>query len=141
MAFWNEPTDQLLKRLQSTATGITSESAQEKLRTFGPTSLSVAQRHLVWQFLKKFSNPLILTLLFASGVSALTGESLGFILIILMVFLSVTLDFYQNYRAEKAAEDLKKKVLISASVRRDGKIMEIPFSEIVPGATIPANQL
>ncbi len=136
MSFWNNSSEKLIIELNSTLEGLSTQSATDQLKTYGANSLIIQRRHPVWQFLMKFSNPLVLILLFASGVSALTGEAISFVLIILIVLLSVILDFVQNYRAEQAAESLKKSVLVNASVYRDKKLKEIPFSEIVPGDVV-----
>jgi Mg2+-importing ATPase len=56
-----------------------------------------------------------------------------FVIINLIVLLSVTLDFVQEYRAGRAAERLRQSVSVRVSVVRDGKPKEVPVTEVVPG--------
>ena len=85
------------------------------------------------QFLARFKNPLVILLLVASAISAFTGEITNFVIISVMVLFSVTLDFVQEHRAGKAAESLRHSVSVRASVIRDGKSIEVPVTEVVPG--------
>ena len=102
--------------------GLTSAEATERLKQFGPNRLRPAlQRALVLQFLAQFRNPLVLILLVASGISALTGDVTGALIIGLIVVMSGALDFVQSYRAGRAAERLALQVAVTATVLRDGK--------------------
>ena len=78
------------------------------------------ERSLLVEFLRRFRNPLVLILIAASVISALTGEMASFLIIIVMVLMSVILDFVQEYRAGQAAQRLRQSVQIRASVVRDG---------------------
>ena len=72
----------------------------------------------------------------ASAVSALTGEITGFVIIWAIVLMSVTLDFVQEYRAGRAADQLKKTVAVRATVLRDGHSQDIPIADLVPGDVV-----
>ena len=85
------------------------------------------------EFLRRFRNPLVLILIAASVISALTGEVASFLIIIVMVLMSVILDFVQEYRAGRAAQRLRQSVQIRAKVVRDGVTKEVPVSQVVPG--------
>lgn len=76
---------------------------------------------LLLQYFTRFKNPLVIILLVASAVSAFTGELTNFLIISLIVLLSVTLDFVQEYRANAAAEKLRQSVSVRANVVRDGE--------------------
>ena len=102
--------------------GLTSTEAAQRLAQYGANRLApVTQRWVVLQFLAHFKNPLVLVLLVAAGISALTGDVTGALIIGLIVLMSVTLDFVQAYRAGRAAEQLALKVAVTASVLRDGQ--------------------
>jgi Mg2+-importing ATPase len=117
--------------------GLSSAEAGERLQQYGANRLAPAtQRSVVLQFLAHFKNPLVLVLLVASGVSALTGDLTGALIIGLIVLMSVTLDFVQAYRAGRAAEQLALKVAVTASVLRDGQICELPVTQLVPGDVV-----
>jgi hypothetical protein len=78
-------------------TGLTQAEAQAELARCGANSLDVHRRRsLALQFLARFRNPLVLILLAAGAISALTGEVANFLIIMAMVVLSVMLDFVQE---------------------------------------------
>ena len=117
--------------------GLTSAQAQALLQQHGPNRLQKAtQQALVLQFLAHFRNPLVIVLLCASALSALTGDRSGALIIALIVVMSVTLDFVQAHRAGQAAEQLALQVAVNASVLRDGLPHEIPGAELVPGDVV-----
>ena len=91
------------------------------------------ERSVLVQYLARFRNPLVIVLLSASAISAFSGELANFLIIAVIVLLSVTLDFFQEYRAGKAAEQLRDTVSVKATVLRDGKPGDIPAAEVVPG--------
>jgi Mg2+-importing ATPase len=117
--------------------GLTSAQAAERLKQYGPNRLRPAlHRAVVLQFLAQFRNPLVLILLVASGISALTGDVTGALIIGVIVVMSVTLDFVQAYRAGRAAERLALQVAVTTTVLRDDKPCELPVTELVPGDVV-----
>ncbi len=117
--------------------GLSSAEATERFKRYGPNRLkSALQRGLVLQFLSHFQNPLVLVLLAASGISALTGDVTGALIIGVIVVMSVTLDFVQAYRAGRAAQRLALQVAVTVTVLRDGKPCELPVTELVPGDVV-----
>ena len=114
--------------------GLTTVQAEQKKLKYGPNSFQPQVAYaLIWQFLSRFKNPLVVVLLIASGVSALTGEVTNFAIISVIVLLSVSLDFVQEFRANAAAEKLRQSVSVRATVLRDGQAVLIPLHEVVPG--------
>ncbi|MDP3654037.1 MAG: magnesium-translocating P-type ATPase [Rhodoferax sp.] len=117
--------------------GLTRIEAAQRLGHYGPNRLRPAtQRAVVLQFLAHFRNPLVLVLLAASVVSALSGDMTGAAVIGVIVVASVTLDFVQAYRAGRAAARLALQVAITATVVRDGKPRYIPVFDLVPGDVV-----
>ncbi len=124
----------MLDHLGATASGLSSDEAAARLLSYGPNVLHPVKRKLLlMQFLSKFRNPLVLILLAASIILALTGDVTSFIIISVIVLISVTLDFIQEHRAGEAAERLRRSVAVRVEVLRDGKTVEIPLPELVPG--------
>ncbi len=133
-AFWQQNAAALLERLKTTTVGLSSSEAAARLARFGPNLLhTVRKRTLLFQFLAKFRNPLVIILLMASAVSAFSGDATSFFIISFIVLISVTLDFVQEHRAGEAAERLRKSVAVRVQVLRDGKPRAIPLAELVPG--------
>jgi Mg2+-importing ATPase len=135
--FWNLPLESLLSGLEANQTGLSRQEAGVRTAKFGPNTLrDHRERPLLIQYLSHFRNPLVMILLAASAVSALTGEITGFVIIWAIVLMSVTLDFIQEHRAGRAAEQLKKAVAVRATVLRDGHSQEIQIAGLVPGDVV-----
>ncbi len=117
--------------------GLSGAQAALNLGRYGPNRLQPArQRAVLLQFLAHLRNPLVLVLLAASALSALTGDTTGAVIIALIVLMSVTLDFVQEYRAGQSAEQLALKVALTATVLRDGAPRELAVTELVPGDVV-----
>ncbi|MEI6414803.1 MAG: magnesium-translocating P-type ATPase [Pseudomonadota bacterium] len=133
-AWWLKPLAERQAELATNATGLSGTEAQSRLAQWGPNQFRGHPERPLWlQYLSRFKNPLVLLLLAASVISALTGEITNFVIITVMVLLSVTLDFVQEYRAGKAAESLSHSVSVRARVIRDGKPSDVPVTDVVPG--------
>lgn len=83
--------------------------------------------------LSYFKSPLVIILVFAGAISAFVDQLVNATIIFFVVGMSVILGFYQEAKAENAAETLRARIRTTASVRRDGRRVEIPVSEVVPG--------
>ncbi len=129
--------DALYQQLQSSSGGLTSEEARKRLRESGPNEPTVVRRAATLQQLLVFLvNPLVLILLVASIITAILGEVLNSSIIIMMIFLSVALNFFQTFRSQRAVERLRAGVALTATVLRDGAWVELPRSALVPGDVI-----
>ncbi len=132
--WWQPPLTQLQSELRTGDAGLTAAEASIRLKQYGSNIFrDEPKRSLLLEFLRRFRNPLVLILLAASFVSAISGEVASFVIIIAMVVLSVTIDFIQETRAGRAAEKLRQSVALRVSVLRDGVKQEIPVAEVVPG--------
>lgn len=121
----------------SVAQGLRSDQAQLRLAEVGPNRFGQVPALPGWrQLLRHFRNPLVLTLLLASAVSAATGEVTNFLIIACIVLLSVTLDFWQELRAGQVVERLRQSVAVRATVLRDGQWQEHPVADLVPGDVV-----
>ena len=114
--------------------GLTSAEAEARLRQYGPNQVEAGgHRTLIHAFADRFRNPLVLMLAAAAAISAFTGDASSAIIIAVIVLMSMVLDVVQESRAGNAAEKLRARVSLSASVLRDGRQIEIPASRLVPG--------
>ena len=109
-AIWNEPLETLLSRLDARFDGLKNDEAASRGQRYGLNLLKPRPRQAALrQFMSRFRNPLVILLIAAGVISALTGDRTSFVIITVMVIGSVTLDFFQEYRAEKAADELRKR--------------------------------
>jgi Mg2+-importing ATPase len=136
-AWWLRSPQALQDELRVTASGLSPSEARVRLARYGPNQFRDRPEHSPFiQFLRRFKNPLVLILIAASVIAALTGEVASFVIITTMVLLSVTLDFVQEYRAGRAAERLRSSVQVRARVVRDGTTKEVPATHVVPGDVV-----
>lgn len=131
------PVDELLAKLGTSSSGLSSQEAERRLEIFGPNELVRRKRRAaILEFLSHFRSPLLMILMLAGLVSGLLGETKNAAIIFSIILLSAILDFYQESMAERAAEALREKVSTTATVLRDGAKMEVKLAEIVPGDII-----
>ncbi len=129
--------EQLLRDLRTSLAGLTQAEAEERARTTGPNEVA-QERKQGWpvRLLKIIRNPLVILLTTLSAVSFLTGDARAGSVMAIMVVLSVGLRFWQEARADAAAEKLKAMIHVTATVVRDGAAREIPLRDLVPGDII-----
>ena len=128
------PLADLFQRLHSTRTGLGAADAAAILKTVGPNHVdTVKPKRLLLAFIERLSNPLVVILLFAAAVSALTGDVPSFVVIAVIVLMSVILDVTQERQAQNAAERLRERVSLTVNTLRDGQPVDVPAAEIVPG--------
>ena len=133
-SFWETPIADLMKQMSTTTNGLSTKEAESRLLFNGQNLIhSEIKNPIIFQFLAKFKNPLTIILIIASLLSAFTGDVPSFFIITTIIFISVSLDFIQEYRAGVAAEGLRDSVSVSVQVLRDGIIKEIPFANLVTG--------
>ena len=131
---WQEPVDRVLARLETSAAGLDATEAQLRLKRFGPNDAAIVKRSPLWlQFISRFRNPLVIILLVASGLSAATGDVASFLIVVVIVTISMTIDFVQEVRAQNAIEALRRSVAVQATVRRSGACLSVPIDSLVPG--------
>src|SRR6202166_4712021 len=129
--------DQLLRDLHTSLAGLTEAEAEESARATGPNEVA-RERPQGWsiRLLKIIRNPLVILLTALSAISFLTGDARAGTVMAMMVVLSVSLRFWQEARADAAAEKLKAMIHVTATVVRDGVPREIALRDLVPGDII-----
>src|SRR5271166_2063365 len=129
--------EQLLRDLRTSLNGLAQSDAEERARSTGPNEIA-QERKQGWivRVLKIIRNPLVILLSTLSAISFLTGDARAGSVMVGMVALSVGLRFWQEARADSAAEKLKAMIHVTATVVRDGVTREIPLRDLVPGDII-----
>jgi len=127
----------LQQKISTHPPGLSDQEVSAQLEQFGPNTLQNHQSlSLLIQFIGRFKNPLVVILLIASFVSAMTGEIANFAIISVMVLMSVTLDFVQEYKANASVEKLRLTVRVHTTVERNGQTYDIPVEQVVPGDVV-----
>ena len=133
---------EVLKAQNATESGLTTAEAKVRLEKNGPNKLAEGKKMpLIVRFLKELSDPMILILIAAAIVSAITavfeGEGMADVIIILaVVLINAVLGVFQESKAEKAIEALKEITAATSKVYRDGHQVSIRSEELVPGDVI-----
>ncbi len=136
-AFWSEPLAAVLGGLQTSGEGLSSAEAEARLRRDGPNELTrVSRWTAAMQTARHLFSPLVLILLIASAVSAVLGDTVDAGIIVLIVLVSAVIDLLQVRRSQAAADQLRRRVELQSSVRRDGNWTEIPNRLVVRGDRI-----
>lgn len=85
---------------------------------------------------RQLRNPLLILLLAAAGVSAVTGDATDAVIIATIVLLSVGLGFINEYRSEVAVAALHANIRHEARVWRDGHEQRLDVRDLVPGDVV-----
>ena len=134
--------DDILTELESSASGLSEEQAEERLERYGENKLAEAKKMTVLQrFFQQLKDPMLLILLAAAAVSAVTnalsGESFTEVFIILVVvLLNAVLGVIQESKAEAAIEALQSMTAAKCKVLRGGELKVIESSRLVPGDVV-----
>jgi Ca2+-transporting ATPase len=124
----------VISELGSDLSGLREEEARSRLGQFGYNELEREKKpSSVAVFLRQFKNVLVIILLAAALISFALGETVDAAVILGIVFAVSLLGFFQEYRAERALEALKRMAALTATVIRGGVESEIPARELVPG--------
>jgi P-type Mg2+ transporter len=139
-AFWSIPVTEMLGSLETVKEGLTSNEAEKRLALYGANRLKPQKRSNVLTLLvSQFKSPIILILFFATGLSFFLHDPVDAIIILSIILVSGLLGFWQERGASNAVEKLLSIVQIKAAALRDGKQIEIPVEEIVPGDIVILN--
>lgn len=120
--------------------GLSTSQAEIYLNKYGLNEIVKAKKLSAFlDFLSRFKNPLLIILIISALISGILGDPVTASIIIFIVLVSVSIDFINTYKSQKAAEDLKKRVMITTTVLRDGVPREIELSHVVPDDVVVLN--
>ena len=135
--------EEVLSGLGVGSTGLTTAQAKERLEQYGPNKLKEAEKPtLLQRFIEQLKDPMLIILMIAAGVSALTGMLAGesewaeVIIILAVVLLNAVLGVIQESKAEAAIEALQTMTAATCKVLRDGKLTILHSDELVPGDVV-----
>jgi P-type Mg2+ transporter len=128
--------DAVLSQLRTSREGLGAAGAARRLAEVGPNALRT-HRTTAWRVLwNQLRNPLLPLLVIAALVSGFTGQVTDSGIIIVMVAVSVGLGFANEFRSEKAVQELHDQIHHSTTVVRDGHPETVDVTELVPGDVV-----
>ena len=132
--FYNLDVKTALIELETSANGLTSQQAQQRLLQNGPNVIPSKKTRSIWQlFFKQFADFMIIVLLVAALISGLVGELMDSAAIFIILLLNAVVGTIQEFRAQRSLEALQKMASPSASVLRDGQTVTLPEDKLVVG--------
>lgn len=142
MKYYLESSSEVFGEVKSTENGLTSEQARRRSAETGKNKLAEGKKTpLILRFLSQFADPMIIILIAAAVISAITSVlqkefPSDVIIIMFVVIVNAILGVYQESKAEKAIEALQKMAAATTKVLRDGKVCEIPSEELTVGDVV-----
>ena len=135
---------EFIQKYKITENGITNEEAESKLQKLGPNEIRQAKPkkwyNYFWESLVTPFNCILigiaLILIYTDVILAETPSYANIIVIAILVIASTLLDFFEEFRSNKAAEKLKKMVATKTTVIRNGQKLDIPIKNVVIGDTV-----
>ena len=135
--YWTVAPDTLVERLQSTPAGLSSAEAGARLRTYGRNEFREhTQLTRIRVFVNQLRSPLLLVLVFAAVASAVTGEWVDALIVLLIVITTAGIGYRREYSAHTAAAALQAGVHPKARVLRDGRETSLDTESLVPGDVV-----
>src|SRR5207245_4484194 len=139
-AFWCVSAIEILQRLETATEGLSSEEARQRLARYSSNLLEPQKRSdVLTLLLAQFKSPLIILLLFATGLSFFLHDPVNALIILTIVLVSGLLGFWQEHNATNTVEQLLAMVQIKATVLRDGRPYEIHGEEFGSGGIVVIN--
>ena len=124
-------------QLNTSPDGLTDKEVEDRLEQYGPNEVAREKRRTgLMRLVDNVKNPLVILLIVLGVVSYLTGDLRAALMILIMVLLGIVLRYFQESRADTAAQQLKAMVSTTATVLRAGKQSEISLHQLVPGDII-----
>ncbi len=134
-------TDEVLRELETTREGLTVSEVERRLKRHGANVLAEEDRSRIGPILlRQFTDVMILILFAAVAIAGWMGDFTDAAMILVIVGLNASLGFSQEYRAERALGALRKLERLQVVVRRNGKLVEIPSQNLVPGDLMALNE-
>ena len=140
---YTQSAEEVLRDLGVGEEGLTTAQAQERLAKYGPNKLKEAEKPtLLQRFIAQLKDPMLIILMVAAAVSALTGMLAGepewaeVIIILTVVLLNAILGVFQESKAEAAIEALQTMTAATCKVMRDGKMTVLHSTDLVPGDVV-----
>jgi P-type Mg2+ transporter len=132
--FWSLSSADAYRSLSCSASGLSFSEATDRLNKYGPNAIKSSHHFSTFRlFLSQFKSPITLLLVAAVLLSMGLGDFTDAIIILIIIFISSFLGFWQEKGAARATEELLKMVQIRCQIIRDGQPQGLPLDQIVPG--------
>jgi Mg2+-importing ATPase len=132
--YWKLRDEELFRALNTSASGLDAVEVARRLGEWGSNEIpSAGRRTAVAMFAPQFKNPLVYALIFAAAVAGFLESVTEATIIIAIVIVNALLGFSQEYKSEKAVDELRKYISYQAVVFRGGEKRSVDTKELVLG--------
>jgi Ca2+-transporting ATPase len=136
MLYYNHSAQATLNDLDSSLRGLSNSEAEERLKIHGPNTIRVTGEPLWRKIIEPFANIFMLVLLVAAVISVLHGDVLDAIIVIAIMLVSASIYYVQRFSTERILRSLQKHTAQDVETLRDGHLIQIDTSMLVPGDII-----
>ena len=134
---WQRTRAELLRDLDCSEDGLSSQEAAARLEQHGPNELqSGKQKSIPRIFAEQFADFLVIILILAAIVSAILGDVESTVVILAVITMNAILGTVQTVKASASLDSLKRMSAPTAKVLRDGKVLQIPGREVTVGDVV-----
>lgn len=131
------PLSEISLLLDTSPSGLNSLTVSKRLVEYGKNVIEDTKKKTILQMvLHQLTDFMILILIVAAVISGVIGDLMDTIIILVIIILNAIIGFIQEYRAEKAMEALKNMVTSKTRILRDGKLIDLLTTDIVPGDVV-----
>ena len=136
--YYNKKESELFESLNTSRNGLSEEEIESRRKYYGYNQLK-RKKPGIFIFLRQFKSPLIWLLIIVSVISMFFGELISAIIILVIISLTSSFSFIQEYRAERTVLDLNKKISHKTIVIRNNEKIEVDARNLVPGDIVVLN--
>ena len=136
-ALWEKNRMELFREMDCGEEGLTAAQAAERLKRYGSNELQTGARKSTLRiFLEQFADFLVIILILAAAVSAVLGDVESMLVILAVITMNAVLGTVQTVKAAASLDSLKRMSAPTAKVLRDGRVVQVPGREVVPGDVV-----
>ncbi|MBN1236202.1 MAG: plasma-membrane proton-efflux P-type ATPase [Methanotrichaceae archaeon] len=128
--------NELMEKLSSHESGLSSSEAEAGIQQYGPNEILEKKVNPILKFLSYFWGTIPWMIEAAAILSAILSRWDDFAIIFLLLLMNGVVGFWQEHKADRAIELLKKRLAPTANVQRDGQWKSLPSRELVPGDVV-----
>lgn len=135
--FWSYDVDEVLKTIETSKNGLSTEQANERIEKLGQNLFEEKKSSSkLMVFINQFKNPITMILIFAAILSIFLKDYSDGIIILIIIMISALLSYNHESKANDAVKKLLSTVSVTSAVLRDGKFQELDNSKLTIGDVI-----
>ena len=135
--YYQKETVEVMQELSTKDAGLSKEEVIKRLEKYGKNELLETKSKPAWLiFLEQFKDLLVIILICAALISAISGERESTIVILVVIIMNAILGTIQTLKAQKSLDALKQMSTPHSKVYRNGELVEVSSAELTIGDII-----